>query len=421
MPKRRPPLSCLIMSGLLTGLLLLIHPARPCLALAPEEVLVVINARSAASRQLAEFYMERRAIPRHQRVLLSTPETETIDRPTYRERIEAPIRAWLEDPVHAESTIRCLLLFYGLPLRINAEDAALTSEIAAQRKVRDDLRSRLDALAADDPRRSVLTPQLQAAATRLTQLAAKTPRAAVDSELALVRAGNTEQRGWLPNPYYVGYRGQTLPLAKDQVLMVSRLDGPTPEVVRRMIEDSLSAEAEGLTGNACVDARWPPPADKRGLTGYARYDYSLHQWAAHLAEHWPGKRFFDQSTALFGAGACPDAALYCGWYSLGRYVDAFTWRRGAVAYHIASSECTTLKAPGSQVWCKRLLEAGVAATLGPVYEPYVEAFPLPALFFGLLAEGYLTLAECYQVSLPFLSWQMVLLGDPLYRPFGAAP
>jgi hypothetical protein len=52
-----------------------------------------------------------------------------------------------------------------------------------------------------------------------------------------------------------------------------------------------------------------------------------------------------------------------------------------------------------------------------VAEPYVNAFPLPELFFGLLVEGNLTLAECYIVSLPYLSWRMVLIGDPLYRPF----
>ena len=44
--------------------------------------------------------------------------------------------------------------------------------------------------------------------------------------------------------------------------------------------------------------------------------------------------------------------------------------------------------------------------------------PESEVFFGLLVEGYLTLAECYLVSTPFLSWQMVLIGDPLYRPFG---
>ncbi len=88
-----------------------------------------------------------------------------------------------------------------------------------------------------------------------------------------------------------------------------------------------------------------------------------------------------------------------------------------MGYHIASAECITLKEKNSRVWCKMMLEKGVAATLGPVAEPYVEAFPPPDLFFGLLLDGRFTLAECYVLSNPFLSWQMVLIGDPLYRPF----
>jgi uncharacterized protein (TIGR03790 family) len=66
-----------------------------------------------------------------------------------------------------------------------------------------------------------------------------------------------------------------------------------------------------------------------------------------------------------------------------------------------------------------MIEEGVAATIGPVEEPYVQAFPLPTLFFPYLVEGKLTLAECYLLSLPHLSWKMVLIGDPLYRPFAA--
>jgi hypothetical protein len=31
----------------------------------------------------------------------------------------------------------------------------------------------------------------------------------------------------------------------------------------------------------------------------------------------------------------------------------------------------------------------------------------------------LSLAECYLISLPYLSWQMVLIGDPLYLPFAS--
>jgi len=56
-----------------------------------------------------------------------------------------------------------------------------------------------------------------------------------------------------------------------------------------------------------------------------------------------------------------------------------------------------------------------AATIGPVGEPYVQAFPVPRIFFDFLTEGYLTLAESYIISLPYLSWKMVLVGDPLYR------
>ena len=58
---------------------------------------------------------------------------------------------------------------------------------------------------------------------------------------------------------------------------------------------------------------------------------------------------------------------------------------------------------------------GIAATIGPVGEPYIQSFPMPEIFFDFLAEGYLTLAESYLVSLPYLSWKMVLVGDPLYR------
>lgn len=64
-----------------------------------------------------------------------------------------------------------------------------------------------------------------------------------------------------------------------------------------------------------------------------------------------------------------------------------------------------------------MLEEGAAAVIGPVDEPYVQAFPVPEVFFGLLVEGSLTLAECYAAGTPWLSWRMVLIGDPLYRPF----
>ena len=125
--------------------------------------------------------------------------------------------------------------------------------------------------------------------------------------------------------------------------------------------------------------------------------------------------------ALFPPGSSPQAALYVGWYSLREYVDAFTWQKGAVAFHVASSECTTLRQKGSNVWCKRLLEKGVAATLGPVAEPYLHSFPLPDEFFPLLLTGRLPLLEVYFRTIPHLSWRQILIGDPLYTPFRDHP
>jgi hypothetical protein len=49
---------------------------------------------------------------------------------------------------------------------------------------------------------------------------------------------------------------------------------------------------------------------------------------------------------------------------------------------------------------------------------YVQAYTVPDIFFALLTAGRLSLAECYARTTPFLSWQMVLIGDPLYRPWG---
>ncbi len=124
----------------------------------------------------------------------------------------------------------------------------------------------------------------------------------------------------------------------------------------------------------------------------------------------------------FVTDARPDRAIRCLVlmygvpFKVSNYVDAFEWRPGAVGYHIASSECATLKGK-SQVWCKRMLEEGVAATFGPVGEPYVQAFPLPEIFFKTLLDGDFSLAECYLLSIPSWSWKMVLIGDQLYRPF----
>ena len=58
----------------------------------------------------------------------------------------------------------------------------------------------------------------------------------------------------------------------------------------------------------------------------------------------------------------------------------------------------------------------MCATLGPVYEPYLIAYPHPREFFCMLVSGKFTVAEAYHRTLPHTSWVMTFIGDPLYNP-----
>ncbi len=378
MPTRASQILVKIVSMLLSSFLL----TATAQALEPGEVLVLANVNASSSLKLAKYYMQQRGIPEENLVRLSTVTSERCSRDEFETKIRRPLRSFLGKR-GAKPDIRCLVSMYGLPLAIEA--------IPAEKKT------------------SSPTPP--------TPGAPMDDRASVDSELALVLTGDYPLASWLPNPYYLGFQQQPTKLKRDEVLMVSRLDGPDPNTVSRLIDDAIATEKTGLQGRAYFDARWPAPPKEQQLSGYALYDASLHHAAEKISQTGRMPVQLDQRETLFQPGEAPQAALYCGWYSLTRYVDAFTWMRGAIGYHIASGECTTLKKPESQVWCKRMLERGIAATIGPVNEPYVQAFPLPELFFPLLTEGYLSLGETYLITLPFLSWQMVLIGDPLYQPF----
>ncbi len=366
---------------LLTFLFCLFHLLyAPVLAMALEleEIVVIVNAQEREGVALAKFYMKERNIPEKNLLVIQTAAKEEIERLFYNDEIADPVRNFLND----KPQITCLLVFYGVPLRVKAPLLQSEQENLVKK---DGNRQQDDSVAS------------------------------VDSELSIVRIENPPVKGWIANPWFLQFQKQKVPYEKGQVLMVARLDGPDAATVKRIIDDSLAVEKKGLTGTAYFDARWPKPASGKVLKGYNLYDNAIHLAAEAVGEVLPV--VLNEEEALFQEGEGIDAALYCGWYSVGKYKDAFDWQQGAVAYHIASAECTTLKRKGSQVWCKRLLEDGVAATIGPVGEPYVQAFPFPQLFFSLLLDGDFTLLESYYLSLPFVSWKMVLIGDPLYQPF----
>ncbi len=400
---------------------LLILP-KTCVALVPSEILVIANRDFPQSSELAHYYMKKRGIPEQNLILVSTTKDERCSREEYDGEIALPIRTYLAKLDAKGSHIRCLLTIYGVPLTVY--EPQLRDEEVKELENLKDLARKLESQLKGGGNKleeflNDLRSEYDETQKAISALSKADQMAAVDSELALVQKTDYPLAGWIPSPFFIGFQGKKIKNMPESALLVSRLDGPTVKIVKRVIDDSLLAEKKGLKGKAYFDARWPDPG-KSDLKGYAFYDVSLHKAAAIVRASKLMETVLDEKESLFQPGECDDAALYCGWYSLGKYIDAFKWVPGSVGFHIASQECQTLRQPGSTVWCKMMLEKGIAATVGPVSEPYVEAFPVPEVFFGLLLEGKATLAECFALSSPFLSWRMVLIGDPLYNPFRAA-
>ena len=393
-----------------------------CQALEPHEILVLANKNAARSVGLARYYMEGRGIPEGHLLQLWVTDKERCSREDYEKKMVGPVRRYLKEK-DPEGHIRCLLTMYGLPLKVAAPKMTSKEkkELDRLKKKQGSLKERLKVIKDREGGQSKgIKKELEMFKNRISSLEKRDQGSSLDSEIALVLKEDYSLAKWIPNPFFAGYRGREIEDMRDEVLMVSRLDGPSDEIVRRIIDDSIATEKTGLKGTAYFDARYPRPKEERNKKdkiGYGFYDRSIYLAAEGVKKSGRMSVVVNDKPELFQHGECPNTALYCGWYSLARYVDAFEWRPGSVGYHIASSECATLKGRGSQVWCKMMLEKGVAATVGPVAEPYVQAFPIPELFFGFLLDGFWTLAECYAMSQPFWSWQMVLVGDPLYRPF----
>ncbi|MBN2130058.1 MAG: TIGR03790 family protein [Sedimentisphaerales bacterium] len=403
----------MILSGRTVCLLLVLACSAPALALEPNEILVIANADYAASKRLARYYCQQRGIPANHVVPVSLGSAlrDNIGRGDYDKRLARPIRRIFSTRPDM-GNIKCLVTTYGVPFRVGQRGPLAQSE-GRLTELRALLRSEQDALKDEEAQEQPNAVALQRRKRRISELELDIDRitgretgASVDSELSLVLCRAYELHRWQPNALC---RSAIQPF---KTLMVCRLDGPDYGIAKGLVDKALAAEAKGLAGTAYVDSRGL--YHKKDM--YAYYDQSMRDLAllTQLRTSLPVQE--EKTDALFAPGSCPGAALYCGWYGLQKYVDAFDFVEGAVGYHIASLEAVSLRNAQSSQWCPSLLRDGITATLGAVGEPYLRAFPEPKAFFLELFNGR-CLVEAFYRTKAFNSWQMVLIGDPLYRPF----
>ena len=370
-----------------------------------DEVVVVYNSRLPESKDIAQHYAERRRVPSGQLLGMPLSTNEEISRVEFRDSLQKPLARELEKKhlwhmdlqlVPASSNrasrvewrvvqnkIRYAVLCYGVPLRI-AEDPTLKEE--GLDKVRPELRRNV---------------------------------AAVDNELAMLPLG--EQGYPLHGPFNnwtYGVTNAALLNPTNRLLMVARLDGPSPAIARALVDKAIQAETDGLWGRAYFDLRnTSEPGMKMG-----------DDWirgAAEICRHLGFETIVDESPATFPASfPMSQIALYIGWYA--QDADGpFTlpnveFMPGAFAYHLFSFSASTLRST-TRNWAGPLLAKGATATMGSVDEPYLGGTPDMAVFVSRFIYYGFTLGEAAYASQPVLSWQTTVVGDPLYRPFGGNP
>ena len=365
-----------------------------------EEVVVLYVQGSPESKSVAEYYASRRGVPTNQILGLNVPVGDNLSRADFVKLVELPLLDELQArklctyqigtaPATNEypartlykcvgSRVRYLLLTWGFPYRI-LEDASIKE-------------AGMDKIPAANRRNE----------------------ASVDSDLSVLGAkGYIPLSSAIPNILAEVTNNAIHPT--NGVFMVTRLDGPTPEIAKGLVDKAMSAETNGLVGHAYFDERGlkegPYVTGDRWMTNAATVT-RLAGYSTYV-DHQP--------ETLPASFPLSQVAIYAGWYD-GNVSGPFAagtveFMPGAIAYHLHSFSAYHLRST-TQTWVGPLLALGATATMGSVAEPYLDLTPQPhRLLERMLMRGF-TFGEASIACQSHLSWQNVFLGDPLYRPAG---
>lgn len=373
--------------------------------LSGNEVVVVYNKKVPESEDVARHYAEARRVPDNQVIGLELSTGEEMSRAEYDSKLAKPLASELEARklwrmgtqkwpitstndvrevrVPVESQIRYVVLCYGVPLKIRNEPELI------------------------EPGRDSVRPELQV------------NHAAVDSELAtLPMPPEVAQRfGLLRNPAYTTTNTALLH-PTNGILMVTRLDGPTPEIAKGLVDKAIESETNGFWGRAYCDIR--------GIsdTNYIMGDTWI-QGAYEICQLMGFESYLDTNAATIPASVpMSQIAFYAGWYEpnpCGPFTASkMEFMPGAFAYHLHSSSAHTIRSATS-AWVGPLLAKGATCTMGSVYEPYLMGTPDIGTFTARWMISGFTFGEAAYASQNALSWQTTVVGDPLHRAFAMEP
>lgn len=352
----------------------------------PSKVYVVANSDDPDSLAIADFYASARGIPKGNIVGLPMPKAGKISKAEYFEKIENPLVAELakrgalkavklggrepsgrEIYSYVSHDIGFLVLCRGVPWGINPTPGS----------------------PAPNPPKSF------------------SDAASVDSEISGRFVSSKSFAGFVKNPLFNNYSWAMTPSITGTI-PVARLDGVSRADVEASVRNALEAEKKGVRGRVYIDE------SKREKTG--------DKWLSAAGKILSAAGFdVSENTEprLFGFADRMDApAFYFGWYAFnpaGYFADKnFKFPAGASALHIFSFSAANMRDRNS--WTPAFTAEGASATFGNVYEPYLGGTHYPHVYVLALARG-MSAGEAATAAMPFLSWQGVFVGDPMFKPF----
>ena len=374
-----------ILTAVAAAILLCLHPS---FAQGPQNILLVVNKKSKISRAIGEYYRERRGVPANQVCFLRTFDEEEIGRETFDDEVRRPILSFLERG-KLEDRILYIVLTKGVPLKIEGA--------SAQRDY-----------------------------------------ASVDSELTLLYqdlAGVPRRLGGpARNPYFnANVRARFVRFSHKNfpIYLVTRLDGYDLADVRALIGRAMAPAAHGRF-----------VLDESGNDN-SPGNVWLREAALELKRTGiPDSLIRLENTNAFLSGE-QDVMGYASWGSNDKSdhsrVLHNSWVNGALAAEYVSTNARTFASPpknwktgqwsdppstffdGSpQSLIADYIHEGVTGISGYVYEPYLEACERPQILFPAYVQG-MNLAESFFLAMPYLSWQTVVVGDPLVSPYPGTP
>ena len=382
----------------------------------PEQVLLLMNGNSPASRAIADDYALKRQVKNRLAVQCQdsalSAQNETITLDAYTQSIESPVRAFLA----THTNIDFIVLTKGIPIRINGSAMGSSDENSRE------------------PENTRGHPSVDSYLSALDYT--NIPGAL---KIHLSGSGGI---GWaFSNRYWNAV--EPFSHAKFGGYLVTRLDGYTEADATALTARSLAAEqniSQPLAqGKVLLDVepsfglgdKATQPAPITGTNILAESAWSeFNADMRHASDVLTSRGIpveLDLTPTFIGGRS--NLLGYFSWgsndqrsggsndaYSTNAYLSLFFAPGALCDTAVSTSARTFLPTTGGQSLLVDLIAHGLTGGKGYTDEPLLQAIASPTIVFDRYTAGY-TLAESFYAASHFVGWEDVVIGDPLCCPY----